>query len=109
VRFWMGAEVVEVAARMGVHRATVHRWVGRYLTDQLAGLADRSHRPRSVSASHINRLITRNCFGTASASPPGDLRSPSCQPRFPAEESASRGRRAPGARMGNCRDARLTP
>jgi transposase InsO family protein len=42
-----GAEVTEVAARMGVHRATVHRWVARYLSGQLAGLADRSHRPRS--------------------------------------------------------------
>jgi transposase len=42
-----GADVVEVAARVGVHRATVHRWVARYLTGQLAGLADRSHRPRS--------------------------------------------------------------
>ena len=42
-----GAEVAEIAARVGVHRATVHRWVARYLTGQLAGLADRSHRPRS--------------------------------------------------------------
>jgi transposase InsO family protein len=42
-----GAEVAEVAARVGVHRATLHRWVARYLTGQLAGLADRSHRPRS--------------------------------------------------------------
>jgi transposase InsO family protein len=42
-----GADVVEVAARAGVHRATVHRWVARYLAGQLAGLADRSHRPRS--------------------------------------------------------------
>ncbi|ADU46597.1 IS481 family transposase [Intrasporangium calvum] len=42
-----GAEVTEVACRYGVHRATLHRWVGRYLTDQLAGLADRSHRPAS--------------------------------------------------------------
>jgi transposase InsO family protein len=42
-----GSDVVEVAAQLGVHRATVHRWVARYLTDQLAGLADRSHRPRS--------------------------------------------------------------
>src|SRR6201984_1788253 len=40
-----GAEVVEVAARIGVHRATLHRWVARYLTGQLGGLADRSHRP----------------------------------------------------------------
>ena len=42
-----GADVVEVAARVGVHRATVRRWVGRYLTGQFAGLADRSHRPHS--------------------------------------------------------------
>ena len=42
-----GADVVEVAARVGVHRATVHRWVARYLAGQLAGLADRSHRPQS--------------------------------------------------------------
>jgi transposase InsO family protein len=42
-----GAEVAEIAARVGVHRATLHRWVVRYLTGQLAGLADRSHRPRS--------------------------------------------------------------
>ena len=42
-----GADVTEVAGRCGVHRATVHRWVGRYLTEQLAGLADRSHRPAS--------------------------------------------------------------
>jgi transposase InsO family protein len=42
-----GAEVAEVAARVGVHRSTLHRWVARYLTGQLAGLADRSHRPRS--------------------------------------------------------------
>ena len=40
-----GADVVEVAARVGVHRSTLHRWIGRYLSGQLAGLADRSHRP----------------------------------------------------------------
>ncbi|WP_256371517.1 helix-turn-helix domain-containing protein [Micromonospora sp. MW-13] len=42
-----GSVVTEVAANCGVHRSTVHRWVGRYLTEQLAGLADRSHRPHS--------------------------------------------------------------
>lgn len=45
-----GAEVVEVAAAVGVHRTTVHRWVARYLSEQIAGLADRSHRP--VSCPH---------------------------------------------------------
>lgn len=42
-----GADVTEVAARLGVHRSTVHRWLARYLSEQLAGLADRSHRPAS--------------------------------------------------------------
>jgi transposase len=42
-----GMEVTEVAVRAGVHRATVHRWVGRYLAEQIGGLADRSHRPAS--------------------------------------------------------------
>ena len=42
-----GAEVTEVAAQVGVHRMTVHRWVGRYLAEQVGGLADRSHRPAS--------------------------------------------------------------
>lgn len=40
-----GADVTEVAVRCGVHRSTPHRWISRYLTGQLAGLADRSHRP----------------------------------------------------------------
>lgn len=40
-----GGDVSEVAAQAGVHRATVHRWMERYLLDGLAGLADRSHRP----------------------------------------------------------------
>jgi len=42
-----GADVVEVANQVGVHRATVHRWIARYLGEQVPGLADRSHRPRS--------------------------------------------------------------
>ncbi|MFI7541388.1 helix-turn-helix domain-containing protein [Actinoplanes sp. NPDC049599] len=45
-----GADVTEVAASVGVHRSTVHRWVGRYLSEQLAGLVDRSHRPHSSPA-----------------------------------------------------------
>jgi len=42
-----GADVTEVAAQLGVHRSTVHRWTARYLTDQLGGLMERSHRPAS--------------------------------------------------------------
>jgi transposase-like protein len=28
-----GADVTEMAASIGVHRSTVHRWVGRYLSE----------------------------------------------------------------------------
>jgi transposase InsO family protein len=42
-----GARVSEVAAEMGVSRQAVHAWLARYRREGLAGLADRSHRPRS--------------------------------------------------------------
>lgn len=42
-----GETVTEVAARFGVARKTVHQWLARYEAEGLAGLADRSHRPRS--------------------------------------------------------------
>jgi transposase-like protein len=48
-----GEDVTEVARRNGVHRTTVRRWVGRYLFEQVGGLADRSHRP--VSCPHQTR------------------------------------------------------
>jgi len=44
-----GATVVEVAAAVEVSRSTLHRWIGRYLAGNVAGLADRSHRPLSCS------------------------------------------------------------
>jgi transposase InsO family protein len=42
-----GTDVVEVAGRVGVHRTTLHRWIARYLSGQLSGLSDRSHRPHA--------------------------------------------------------------
>ena len=42
-----GRTVTEVAARYGVARQTLHRWLGRYQTDGIDGLEDRSHRPKS--------------------------------------------------------------
>ena len=42
--------VVEGAGRSGVSRQTVHEWVARYEVKGLAGLEDRSHRPRSSPA-----------------------------------------------------------
>lgn len=42
-----GATVVEVAARFGVARQTVHGWLARYEAGGIENLGDRSHRPRS--------------------------------------------------------------
>lgn len=42
-----GASVTEVAAQVGVSRQSVHAWLARYLSEGVAGLADRSSRPRS--------------------------------------------------------------
>ncbi len=42
-----GEAVTSVAARFGVHRKTVHEWLGRYEAEGLEGLGDRSHRPWS--------------------------------------------------------------
>jgi hypothetical protein len=41
-----GASKMDVAARYGVSRQSVHAWVRRYQADGLPGLADRSHRPK---------------------------------------------------------------
>ena len=42
-----GASLTEVAAQVGVSRQSVHGWLGRYLSEGVGGLADRSSRPRS--------------------------------------------------------------
>jgi transposase len=42
-----GMPVTEVADRYGVSRQSVHGWLRRYRAQGLAGLEDRSHRPRS--------------------------------------------------------------
>jgi transposase InsO family protein len=42
-----GEPVVEVAARFGVSRQSVHAWIRRYETGGLTELGDRSHRPES--------------------------------------------------------------
>ncbi len=41
-----GASVTEVALEVGVSRQSVHAWLGRYLSEGVGGLADRSHRPK---------------------------------------------------------------
>ena len=42
-----GETVKDVAARFGVARKTMHRWLSNYEAGGLENLADRSHRPRS--------------------------------------------------------------
>jgi transposase-like protein len=42
-----GGKVTEVAAEAGVSRQSLHAWLASYRRDALAGLVDRSHRPRS--------------------------------------------------------------
>ena len=43
-----GLSVTEVAEKFGVSRQSVYRWMSRYETGGLEGLAERSHRPRHV-------------------------------------------------------------
>ena len=42
-----GRPVSHVAKEMGISRQCAHRWVNRYRAEGVAGLADRSSRPRS--------------------------------------------------------------
>ena len=42
-----GHDVSAAAQQWGVTRQTLHSWIGRYEAGGLAGLEDRSHRPRS--------------------------------------------------------------
>lgn len=55
-----GVPVTEVAGRYRVSRQSVHTWVKRYRSGGLAGLADRSHRPKTCPhqvESEIEALI----------------------------------------------------
>lgn len=56
-----GASVTEVAAAVGVSRVSVHAWVRRYLAEGLAGLADRSRRPRSCPHQVAPEVEVRVC------------------------------------------------
>lgn len=47
-RVLSGHKPGEVGKQLGVSRQTVYKWVRRYLTEGLAGLADRSSRPRTL-------------------------------------------------------------
>jgi transposase len=55
-----GARVTEVVVEVDVSRQSVHSWVARYRSGGLAGLADRSQRPRSCpnqASSEVEALV----------------------------------------------------
>jgi transposase InsO family protein len=56
-----GMSVTEVAARYGVSRQSVHGWLRRYRAEGLAGLQDRSHRPRSCPHQASVQVETAVC------------------------------------------------
>src|SRR5215217_3259168 len=56
-----GARVTEVAAQVGVSRQSLRSWVARYRAAGLAGLADRSSRPRSSPNQAPPGLEARVC------------------------------------------------
>ena len=61
-----GDPVVEVAAKVGVSRQSLHTWLRRYADEGLAGLQDRSRRPDGCAhqaAPEVEALVSR-CVGT---------------------------------------------
>jgi transposase InsO family protein len=56
-----GARVTEVAAEVRVSRQSVHSWLARYRDGGLAGLADRSQRPRSCPNQASSAVEARVC------------------------------------------------
>jgi transposase-like protein len=54
-----GGDVEEIAASVGVHRSTLHRWMVRYLVEGIGGLSDRSHRPKSCPHQVANAVEVR--------------------------------------------------
>jgi len=58
-RIASGRPVAHVAAEMGVSRMTAYKWWRRWQTEGLAGLADRSSRPRSCPHRTPQRLVRR--------------------------------------------------
>src|SRR5437867_1431559 len=56
-----GAAVTEVAVEVGVSRQSVHAWVARYRAAGLAGLVDRSQRPRTSPGRAPAELEARVC------------------------------------------------
>ncbi|MGV9907822.1 IS481 family transposase [Streptomyces sp. NPDC003388] len=56
-----GRPVAQVAAEMGISRATAHKWIRRWRTEGEAGLADRSSRPRTTPHRTAATVEARVC------------------------------------------------
>jgi transposase InsO family protein len=56
-----GVPVTEVAERLGVSRQSVHAWVRRYQAGGLAGLTDRSHRPKGCPHQTVSEVEAAVC------------------------------------------------
>jgi transposase len=67
---WDGASVAELAQRLGCHTKTVYKWLHRFNTGGIDGLADlpRPGVPRRISEHQRGRIIA-----LARAQPPGRL------------------------------------
>lgn len=68
-----GASVTEVAAAVRVSRVSVHAWLRRYLTEGLAGLIDRSHRPGSCHHQTSDHGQQQHVAKTVAANPRVDF------------------------------------
>jgi transposase len=68
---WDGANVAKLAQRLDCHPKTVYKWLHRFNTDGLDGLADlpRPGLPRRISEHQRGRIIA-----LARSAPPGRLR-----------------------------------
>ena len=66
-----GASVSEVAAQVGVSRQSVHVWLGRYLSEGVGGLADRSSRRGSCPHQSPESVVMAAVVERATGPRPG--------------------------------------
>ena len=70
-----GLDSVAVAERVGVHQATVGKWLRRFLERRLDGLLDepRPGAPRSITDDDVEAVVVRTLEDTPTdATPPTD-------------------------------------
>src|SRR3989442_15792172 len=90
--------VTELCARYGVSRKTGYKWLARYADVGVAGLAERSRAPASLSAPHRPRRRG------------GDRRGAAATPQLGAPQAARMAPRPPpGARAAPTKDRRAPP